>query len=387
VPANQTPADLHRAGELLRGFPLIDGHNDLPWKIRQRFGSDLGLVNLAAPVPQAQTDLPRLRQGVVGAQFWSVYVPSTLTGDAAVAATLEQIDLAHRMIRAYPDDLELALTADDVERIFAAGKIASLLGAEGGHSIASSLGVLRMLHALGVRYMTLTHNHNVPWADSATDEPQARGLTPFGEEVVAEMQRLGMLVDLSHVSADTARAALRIARAPVVFSHSSARALCDHPRNVPDDVLRDLAANGGVCMVTFVPEFVSAQCRAWDLELAAEMERRGIDYKDLSARVQVREDLLARHPLPPVMLKQVADHIDHIRAVAGVDHVGIGGDYDGTERQPEGLGDVSGYPRLFAELFSRGWSDKDCAALAGGNILRVLRDAESCARDLPRKAS
>jgi membrane dipeptidase len=382
VPDNQTPADLHRAAGLLRGSPLIDGHNDLPWKIRQRFGSDLESVNLASPVPQAQTDLPRLRQGGVGGQFWSVYVPSTLTGDAAVTATLEQIDLALRMIRAYPDDLELALTADDVERIFAAGKIASLLGAEGGHSITGSLGVLRMLHALGVRYMTLTHNHNVPWADSATDEPAARGLTSFGEEVVAQMQQLGMLVDLSHVSADTARAALRIARAPVMFSHSSARALCDHPRNVPDDVLRELAANGGVCMVTFVPEFVSAECRAWDLELAAEMERRGIDYKDLSARVQVRKDLLARHPLPPVTLRQVADHVDHIREVAGVDHIGIGGDYDGTERQPEGLADVSGYPRLFAELFSRGWTDKDCAALAGANVLRVLREAEAAARDL-----
>jgi membrane dipeptidase len=382
VPENQTPADLHRAASLLRGNPLIDGHNDLPWAIRRRFGSDLESVNLAAPIAETQTDLPRLRRGGVGAQFWSVYVPSTLTADAAVTATLEQIDLAHRMIRAYPDDLELALTAADVERIFEAGKIASLLGAEGGHSIAGSLGVLRMLHALGVRYMTLTHNHNVPWADSATDEPQARGLTPFGEEVVAEMQRLGMLVDLSHVSADTARAALRIARAPVVFSHSSARALCDHPRNVPDDVLRDLAANGGVCMVTFVPEFVSADCRAWDLELAADMGRRGIDYKDLSARVRVRKDLLARHPLPPVTLEQVADHLDHIRAVAGVDHLGIGGDYDGTERQPEGLADVSGYPRLFAELLRRGWTDKDCTALAGGNILRVLRDAESAARDL-----
>jgi membrane dipeptidase len=382
VPENRTHADLDRAAGLLRASPLIDGHNDLPWKIRQRFGSDLESVNLAAPVPQTQTDLPRLRHGGVGAQFWSVYVPSTLTGDAAVTATLEQIDLAHRMIRAYPDDFELALTADDVERIFAAGKIASLLGAEGGHSIAGSLGVLRMLHAVGVRYMTLTHNHNVPWADSATDEPQARGLTPFGEEVVEQMQRLGMLVDLSHVSADTARGALRVARAPVMFSHSSARALCDHPRNVPDDVLRDLAANDGVCMVTFVPEFVSAECRAWDLELAAEMERRGIDYKDLSARVQVRKDLLSRHPLPPVTLRQVADHIDHIREVAGVDHIGIGGDYDGTERQPEGLADVSGYPLLFAELFSRGWTDKDCTALAGGNILRVLRDAESAARSL-----
>jgi membrane dipeptidase len=373
---------LARAEALLERAPLIDGHNDLAWEIREQFRSDPDLIDLAAGVVGTHTDLPRLRQGKVGAQFWSVYVPGTLAGDAAVAATLEQIDLVHRLIRRYPDDLELALSADDVERIFAAGKTASLLGAEGGHSIAASLGVLRMLYALGVRYMTLTHNHNVPWADAATDVPACNGLSDFGAAVVREMQRLGMLVDLSHVSADTARAALRVATAPAIFSHSSALSLCDHPRNVADDVLRELAANGGVCMVTFVPEFVSPECRTWDLELAAEMKRQGADYKDLTARVEIREKMVANHPPPPVTLAQVADHIDHVRAVAGVGSVGIGSDYDGSERMPAGLEDVSAYPRLIAELMSRGWSDADCALLAGGNVLRVLRDAESAALSL-----
>jgi membrane dipeptidase len=350
--------------------------------LRRQFGSDPGSASLTTGVPGLHTDLPRLRRGGVGAQFWSVYVPGTLAGDAAVTATLEQIDLARRLIRHYSDDLELALTADDVDRIFAAGKIASLLGAEGGHSIASSLGVLRMLYALGVRYMTLTHNHNVPWADSATDERGCGGLTPFGAEVVREMQRLGMLVDISHVSADTARATLRIAEAPVIFSHSSARALCDHPRNVPDDVLTELARNDGICMVTFVSDFVSPARRALDRELAAEMERRGLDYKDLALRVRVRDELTARHQPPTATLAQVADHVEHIRAVAGISHIGLGGDYDGTDRQPDGLEDVSCYPALLAELMDRGWSEHDCELLAGGNLLRVLRDAESAAGQL-----
>jgi membrane dipeptidase len=367
------------ARAVLQRAPLIDGHNDLAWEIREQFGSNLDLVELAASVPETHTDLPRLRRGCVGGQFWSVYVPSTLAGEAAVAATLEQIDLVHRMIRRYPGDLELAVTAADVERSFAAGRVASLLGAEGGHSIANSLGVLRMLYTLGVRYMTLTHNHNVPWADAATDEPGCGGLTAFGRDVVREMNRLGMLVDLSHVSADTARAALRAAAAPVLFSHSSARALCDHPRNVPDDVLAELAVNGGVCMVSFVPEFVSPACREWDLELAAEMGRRGLDYRDLAARVEVRDAMTRGRPRPAATLAQVADHIEHVRAVAGIDHVGIGADYDGTERLPEGLADVSCYPCLIAELLSRGWTEDDCAQVAGGNVLRVLRAAESVA--------
>ncbi len=371
------------ARDLLRRVPLVDGHNDLPWAIRAGFGSDPVLAALTGPVRQTQTDLPRLSAGGVGAQFWSVYVPGTLTGDAAVTAVLEQIDVVHRMIQAYPEHLELALTAADVQRAFAAGKIASLLGAEGGHSIASSLGVLRALYLLGVRYLTLTHNSNVGWADSATDTPEAGGLTDFGRAVVREMQRIGMLVDLSHVAPSTMRDALDVAGAPVIFSHSSARALCDHPRNVPDDVLARLAVNGGVCMVTFVPAFVSPECAAWQAGLLAELDRRGLDRRDMSAWDAVTPEWEAAHPVPEATLTQVADHIDHVRAVAGIDHVGIGGDYDGSAEMPAGLSDVSRYPALFAELLARGWTEPDCAALAGGNLLRVLRDAENVATPAP----
>jgi membrane dipeptidase len=375
--------DLTVARELLRRHPLVDGHNDLPWAIRDGFGGDPVRAGLAEPVPQTQTDLPRLAAGGVGAQFWSVYVPATLAGDSAVTAVLEQIDTAHRMIGAYPDRLELALTAADVERIFAAGKVASLLGAEGGHSIGSSLGVLRSLHALGVRYMTLTHNSNVGWADSATDQPQAGGLTGFGREVVREMQRLGMLVDLSHVATSTMRDTLDVAQAPVIFSHSSARALCDHPRNVPDDVLGRLAGNGGVCMVTFVPFFVSAECAQWQFGLLAELERRGLDRRDMAAWDTVAPEYEQAHPVPQATLAQVADHIEHVRDVAGIAHVGVGGDYDGSAAMPAGLADVSCYPALFAELLARGWTEEDCAALAGGNVLRVLRDAQNLASAVP----
>ena len=375
--------DLTAARELLRRHPLVDGHNDLPWAIRDEFGGDPVRARLAEAVPQTQTDLPRLAAGGVGAQFWSVYVPATLAGDTAVTAVLEQIDTAHRMIEAYPDRLELALTAADVERIFAAGKVASLLGAEGGHSIGSSLGVLRSLYALGVRYMTLTHNNNVGWADAATDQPHAAGLTDFGREVVREMQRLGMLVDLSHVASSTMRDALDVARAPVIFSHSSARALCDHPRNVPDDVLGRLAGNGGVCMVTFVPFFVSPECAQWQIGLFAELERRGLDRRDISAWEAVVPEYERAHPIPEATLTQVADHVEHVRDVAGIAHVGVGGDYDGSAGMPAGLADVSCYPALFAELLARGWSEEDCAALAGGNVLRVLRDAENLASPVP----
>jgi membrane dipeptidase len=370
---------LAAARDLLRRVPLVDGHNDLPWAIRAGFGSDPVLAALTRPVRETQTDLPRLSEGGVAAQFWSVYVPGTLTGDAAVTAVLEQIDIVHRMIQAYPEHLELALTAADVQRAFAAGKIASLLGAEGGHSIASSLGVLRALYGLGVRYMTLTHNSNVGWADSATDTPDAGGLTDFGRAVVREMQRIGMLVDLSHVAPSTMRDALDVAGAPLIFSHSSARALCDHPRNVPDEVLARLAVNGGVCMVTFVPAFVSPECAAWQAGLLAELDRRGLDRRDMSAWDAVAPEWEAAHPVPEATLTQVADHIDHVRAVAGIDHIGIGGDYDGSAAMPTGLSDVSGYPALFAELLTRGWTEPDCAALAGGNLLRVLRDAENAA--------
>jgi membrane dipeptidase len=367
------------ARDLLRRFPIMDGHNDLPWALRERTGRNLDRVNLAAPVTGTHTDLPRLASGGVGAQFWSVYVPAELPGDVAVTATLEQIDLVHEMIRRYPDALELALTAADAEWILATGKVASLLGAEGGHSIACSLSVLRALHALGVRYLTLTHNRNVPWADSATDEPAAGGLTAFGREVVSEMQRLGMLVDLSHVSPGTMRDAFDNAEAPVIFSHSSALALCNHPRNVPDDMLARLPDNGGVCMVTFVPAFVSQVCRDWELGFAAEMEGRGLDHKDISSRKQLRAEWAAGHPRPAAALSQVADHIDHVREVAGVGHVGLGGDYDGTDQLPEGLQDVSCYPALIAELQRRGWSEADCGQLASGNILRVMREAAAAA--------
>jgi membrane dipeptidase len=368
--------------ELLSRFPLVDGHNDLAWEIREKFGGDPGRADLESPVTGLHTDLGRLRRGRVGAQFWSVYVPGTLQGEAAVSTTLEQVDIAHRMISQYSGDLQLALTADDIGQIFASGRIASLLGAEGGHSIACSMGVLRLLFRCGVRYMTLTHNFNVPWADAATDEPAIGGLSAFGCEVVREMQRLGMLVDLSHVAAGTARDALRVAEAPVIFSHSCARALCDHPRNVSDDELSQLKDNGGICMVAFVPAFVSPRCHEWDLGLAAEMKRRGLDWKDLAKRRKVRAEYAAQHPRPRAQLAEVADHIDHVRAVAGIRHVGIGADYDGTDRMPDGLEDVSRYPALVDELLARGWSQDDCARLVGGNLLRTMRETEAASRAL-----
>jgi len=378
-------ADLSlRARDMLGRFPLIDGHNDLPWALRERArqnGANPSQVvfDLDAPAERLHTDLPRLAAGGIGAQFWSVYVPASLAGDGAVMAVLEQIDLARRMIACYPGSFGFALTADDVEQVFAFGRVASLLGAEGGHAIAGSLGVLRMLYALGVRYMTLTHNANVGWADSATDEPQAGGLTGFGRDVVREMQRIGMLVDLSHVSADTMRDTLDVAAAPVIFSHSSARALCDSPRNVPDDVLSRLADNGGVCMVTFVPGFVAQECASWTADLKAEAARRGLDPRHLDQLFSIKAEWEQAHPRPGSTLAQVADHIEHVRTVAGVEHVGLGGDFDGTDEVTAGLEDVSTYPALFAELFRRGWTEPDCAALAGGNLLRALRSAEAFA--------
>lgn len=370
------------AWELLRRHPLVDGHNDLPWELREAGWLDPVAAGLDRQLNFTQTDLRRLAAGGVGAQFWSVFVPTTLQGEAAVAATLEQIDFVRRMIEAYPGMLELARTADDVERINAAGKLASLIGAEGGHSIASSLGVLRVLHGIGVRYLTLTHAANVPWADSATDEPAAGGLTAFGRLVVGEMQRLGMLVDLSHTSPATMSDAMDAAAAPVIFSHSSARALCDHPRNVPDEILARLPETGGVCMVTFVPAFVSQQCRDWDRDLLAEMEQQGLDPADRAGRASARAGRAAAHPPPRATVAQVAGHIGHIREVAGAAHVGIGSDFDGTDELPAGLADVSCFPVLFAELLSRGWSEAECAALARGNMLRVMREAEAAARAL-----
>ena len=360
---------------MLSRFPLIDGHNDLPWEIRELYGSDLSAADLLGRLPNTHTDIPRLVEGGVGGQFWSVYVPATLAGDAAVTAVLEQIDLVHRMIARYPARFQLALTAADVDEAFRAGRIASLLGAEGGHSIAGSLGVLRMLFALGVRYLTLTHNSNVGWADSATDVVDTGGLSDFGRSVVAEMNRLGMLVDLSHVSPATMHAALDVSTAPVIFSHSSARAVCDNPRNVPDDVLTRLAVNGGVCMVTFVPFFVSQSCTDWFNGLRAEVAARGGDPANLSAVFGLLPSWEPDHPMPTATIAQVADHIDHIRSVAGLDHVGIGGDFDGTPVTPAGLHDVSRYPALFAELQHRHWSEQDLQALAGANILRALHAA------------
>jgi membrane dipeptidase len=385
VPGLTAQGDLlERARALHREVPLIDGHNDYPWALRELDpGRDLEKANIAEPVPSLHTDIPRLRQGGVGAQFWSVYVPSSMQGQDAVTATLEQIDIVHRMMRRWPEAFELALTAADVERVFAKGKIASMIGIEGGHSIDNSLGTLRMMHALGARYMTLTHNHHTPWADSAAEAPEHGGLTEFGEEVVREMNRLGMLVDLSHVAPDTMHDALRVSAAPVIFSHSSARAIADVPRNVPDDVLRLLPKNGGVVMVTFVPGFLSqavadhgARLRTQTQVLAAAhgTDKAGFD----QALAAWRET----NPEPRATLAQAADHIDHVRRVAGIDHVGIGGDFDGISTVPEGLEDVSTYPALTAELLRRGYSDDDVKKILGLNVLRIMRQAERVAADL-----
>ena len=358
--------------------PVFDGHNDLPWRLREHCGYDLAAVDLAGGEPAVHTDLPRLRAGGVAAQFWSVFVPCSLSGAAAVTATREQIDFVRCLVDAYPDDLALCRTADEVDRAMATGRIASLTGMEGGHSIAGSLDTLRSMHDLGVRYMTLTHNENVPWADSATDAPVLGGLSDFGRDVVAEMNRIGMFVDLSHVSADVMRDALDVTTAPVIFSHSSARAVCDHPRNVPDDVLLRLAGNGGVCMVTFVPPFVSQAWADWYFETLDVVTARGLDPRRFE---DVDPVLAERAPAAPpqATVADVADHVDHVREVAGVAYLGLGGDYDGCGYFPAGLEDVSGYPRLFDELRARGYSTADLAGIGSGNILRAMRDMESAA--------
>ncbi|MGW5334013.1 dipeptidase [Streptomyces bauhiniae] len=376
-----SPDSLDRARALLREFPVVDGHNDLPWALREQVAYDLGARDIAGDQgAHLHTDLPRLREGGVGAQYWSVYVRSDLPD--AVPATLEQIDCVTRLIERYPAELAPALTAADMEAARASGRIASLMGAEGGHSIANSLGTLRGLYALGVRYMTLTHNDNVDWADSATDEPKAGGLTAFGREVVREMNRLGMLVDLSHVAATTMRDALDATSAPVIFSHSSARAVCDHPRNIPDDVLERLPANGGMAMVTFVPKFVLQAAVDWTAAADDNMRAHGLHHLDTSAEgMKVHRDFEERHPRPVATVSTVADHLDHMREVAGIDHLGIGGDYDGTAFTPDGLNDVSGYPNLIAELLERGWSKPDLAKLTWQNAVRVLGAAEDVARE------
>ncbi|MFF1280886.1 dipeptidase [Streptomyces sp. NPDC058299] len=373
---------LAQARELLREYPVVDGHNDLPWALRQTAGYDLDKLDIAAHQgAHLHTDLPRLREGGVGAQYWSVYVPAEQP--EPVAATLEQIDCVRQLLARYPADLAPALTAADMCRARRDGRIASLMGAEGGHSIANSLGTLRGLHALGVRYMTLTHNSNVDWADSATDEPRAGGLTAFGREVVREMNRLGMLVDLSHVAATTMRDALETACAPVIFSHSSARAVCDHPRNIPDDVLERLPANGGVAMVTFVPKFVLQAAVDWTAAADENLRAHGLHHLDTGPEaMRLHRAFEERSPRPVATVSTVADHLDHMREVAGVDHLGIGGDYDGTAFTPEGLSDVSGYPNLLAELLDRGWSKADLAKLTWQNSVRVLGAAEDVARHL-----
>ncbi|MCF1597650.1 dipeptidase [Streptomyces muensis] len=379
-----TSASLEAARELLREFPVVDGHNDLPWALREQVRYDLDARDIATHQgAHLHTDLPRLREGGVGAQYWSVYVRSDYAGDKAVSATLEQIDCVRQLLARYPADLRPALTAADVEAARAEGRIASLIGAEGGHSIADSLATLRSLYALGVRYMTLTHNDNIAWADSATDEPGVGGLSAFGREVVREMNREGMLVDLSHVAATTMRDALDTTSAPVIFSHSSSRAVCDHPRNIPDDVLERLPGNGGVAMVTFVPKFVLQAAVDWTAEADANMRAHGFHHLDTTAEaMKVHRAFEEANPRPVATVSTVADHLDHMREVAGIDHLGIGGDYDGTAFTPDGLNDVSGYPRLIAELLDRGWSKPDLAKLTWRNAVRVLGAAEDVARDL-----
>ncbi|MYW09070.1 membrane dipeptidase [Streptomyces sp. SID2563] len=375
---------LERARELLAEYPVVDGHNDLPWALREQVNYDLAVRDIATDQSaHLHTDIPRLRAGGVGAQFWSVYVRSDLAGDAAVSATLEQIDVVAELLERYPADLRRALTADDMEAARAEGRIASLMGAEGGHSIANSLGTLRGLHALGVRYMTLTHNDNIAWADSATDEPGVGGLSPFGHEVVREMNRTGMLVDLSHVAATTMRDALATSVAPVMFSHSSSRAVCDHPRNIPDDVLAQLPANGGIAMATFVPKFVLPEAVAWTQAADENLRGHGLHHLDTTERaMKLHAAFEAANPRPVATVATIADHLDHMREVAGVDHIGIGGDYDGTAFLPQGLESVAGYPNLVAELLRRNWSAADLAKLTWQNAVRVLRDAEDVARDL-----
>jgi membrane dipeptidase len=381
-------ATIERARGILRGAPLIDGHNDLLWQLRKRAGYDLSKMDPADPQPGLMTDLPRLRAGAVGGQFWSVYVPSDLPGDTAVTATLEQIDALRALVAAHPDGFELARTADDVERIAAAGRIASLMGMEGGHSIGSSLGALRAMAALGARYMTLTHFNNTPWADSATDDVVHGGLSRFGEEVVREMNREGILVDLSHVSADTMRHAIKVTEAPPFFSHSSARALCDVTRNVPDDVLEATGRANGVVMVTFVPSFVVPEGAAAMAGYMAELKRLEAAHPGDADAVQSGMDAYeATNPEPKATVADVADHIDHVRDVAGIDHIGVGSDFDGTSSMPEGLTDVSCYPNLFAELLYRGYSDEVCAKIAGRNALRVMRDTEALSEKLQRERS
>jgi membrane dipeptidase len=382
--ATPTPNPMAEIRQLLRAVPLIDGHNDLAWQYRQH-SNDLAAIDLAADTSRLKdplvTDIPRLRAGGVGGQFWAVYVPATLPGPEAVQATFEQLDVIHRFVARYPDAFELAVSAADVERIHRQGKIASLIGIEGGHSINNSLAVLRATYKLGARYLTLTHTKNTDWADAAGDQPQHQGLTPFGEEVIRELNRLGMMVDLAHVTEETMRAALRVSRAPVIFSHSSARALCDSPRNVSDEVLKLTAHNGGVVMICFLPGYLTERGRAALAASDAEKERLRKLYPDnpaaFSAGVMAWRQ--AHQADKEASLSDVADHIDHVRKVAGIEHVGIGSDYEGFHGPPDGLEDVSKYPDLLLELKRRGYTDDELKQVAGLNLLRVFREVEQVA--------
>ena len=375
-----------RIDRLLQKTPLVDGHNDIAEQLSENYKRSV--EGLASGTDKREshplmTDIARLHQGRVGGQFWSVYIDGTITGDAAIRETIQQIDIVHRMIDAYPNDLEFARTADDVVRIHRKGKIASMIGVEGGRQMGGSLAALRQFYNLGARYMTLTHNQTTEWADSATDEPKYDGLSPFGVTVVKEMNRLGMLVDLSHVSPATMKDAIAAGRAPVVFSHSSARALVGHLRNVPNDVLQLLPANGGVVMVNFVPDFISDAVWHWGAEKNAEEARLKVFHRNSKAEVEAGlKAWEAAHPRPAETVATVADHIDHVAKVAGYDHVGLGGDFDGISYTPDGLAGVQDYPNLFAELIRRGWSDENLAKLAGGNVLRALRQAEAVAASM-----
>lgn len=376
-------ADLEHARRLLADAILFDGHNDLPWAIRtdKKTPGDIVAYDLRRPTA-GQTDLARLRQGGLSAQFWSVYIPGEAK-EGLARAQLEQIDLMRRVIARYPEAFQLAGTAQEIRDAKKAGRIGSMLGIEGGHAIENSLGALRAYYDLGVRYMTLTHNTNTDWADSAADLPaRHHGLTPFGEQVVLEMNRIGMLVDLSHTSAETMADAIRVSRAPVIFSHSSAKAICDVPRNVPDEVLKMLPANGGVVMITFVTGFTDPAVARVTQPLFEEFNRRARDVKTDAERTQLFEELKAGVQIPTTTVARVADQIDYVRRVAGVEYIGIGGDFDGNTEWPEGLSDVSMYPNLFAELIRRGWSDADLRLLAGENVLRALAQAERVSREM-----
>jgi membrane dipeptidase len=381
-----------RVAKVLKATPLIDGHNDFPEQVRGRWAGKIGGFDMRTNLPGVMTDIPRLRAGMVGGQFWSVFIPGSVTGPAAVQMTIEQIDIVKKLAARYPADLGMAYSADDIVRLHKEGRIASLIGVEGGHQIDDSLPVLRAYYDLGARYMTLSHATNNHFADSATDNPAHGGLTPFGKAVVAEMNRLGMLVDLSHVSADVMRQALAISQAPVIYSHSGARAVNDHPRNVPDDVLAMVAKNRGVVMANFATTYVSDARKRWDADRSAEIARFNtppfgglyIGQPERAKAALAAWD--AAHPKPPVTIAMVADHIEHIRKVCGVDCVGLGSDFDGIPDAPTGLEDVSKYPALLAELARRGWSDEDLGKLAGGNILRVLHEAEGVAKRLQASA-